>query len=294
VASLPLYGLCDLGLAPCTQEVPPAGERQAHLRLREFLEHKAPHYLKSLSVAEAAGEYTSRLGPHLKFGTISMRTVCQAVRRRTEQVGSWERRNLEGFTGRLFWRDHFAQKLRNLPRCERESYLEAFDAVPWSHREDHAQAWREGRTGYPLVDAAMRCLDRTGWLPFRLRALCATFHCIDLFLPWQWGATHFMQKLIDGDVAIDHWQWQSHAGASNRARGWFRVYNPIDGVAKIDPHGRFIRRWVPELAEAPLAALGAPWRHGISYRPPLVEHSAARRSALAVLEPLKRTGAKRS
>jgi deoxyribodipyrimidine photo-lyase len=288
IADWPGRTLADLGLAVCDQEVPLAGEREAHRLLAEFLNEKCPNYLKSLSVAEAASRSTSRLGPHLKFGTISVRTVIQRVRRRTAQVDRWQRRNLEGFQSRLFWRDHFAQKLRNLPRCERESYLEEFDAIAWSSRDDHYEAWCSGQTGYPLVDAAMRCLNRTGWLPFRLRALCATFHCIDLFLPWQQGARHFMRRLIDADVAIDHWQWQSHAGVSNRGRSWFRVYNPIDGVAKIDPEGTFIRRWVPELAGVPTEHLAAPWLHGVDYFPPLVEHAAARRRALAILEPLKR------
>ncbi len=288
IADVPLRTLADLGLPPTDQEVPTAGEREAHQLLGEFLTTKAPHYIKSLSIAEAASRYTSRLGPHLKFGTISVRSIYQRLRTRKREVDSWQKRNLEGFEGRLFWRDHFAQKLRNLPRCENESYLQVFDAVPWSTRDDHYEAWCTGHTGYPLVDASMRCLNRTGWLPFRLRALCATFHCIDLLLPWQRGALHFMQKLIDADVAIDHWQWQSHAGVSNRGRAWFRVYNPIDGVAKIDPDGSFIRRWVPELAGVNTEHLAAPWKHGIAYWPPLVDHAEARRRALALLEPLKR------
>ncbi|WP_287130418.1 deoxyribodipyrimidine photo-lyase [Candidatus Cyanaurora vandensis] len=288
IIDTPLRTLADLGLPPCDQMVPTAGEREAHQLLEEFLQEKAAHYLKSLSVAEDATCYTSRLGPHLKFGTISMRTVYQRVQARSQQVDSWQRRNLAGFQSRLFWRDHFAQKLRNLPRCEHESYLQDFDAVPWSNRADHYAAWCTGQTGYPLVDAAMRCLNHTGWLPFRLRALCATFHCIDLLLPWQGGARHFMQKLIDADVAVDHWQWQSHAGVSNRGRNWFRVYNPVDGVAKIDPAGTFIRRWVPELTGVSREQLAAPWRHGIAYLPPLVDHAEARARALALLEPIKR------
>lgn len=286
VPSNPLCTLSDLSLPPNTQDIPTAGEREAHCLLAKFLTHKAPSYLKSLSIAGQAGQYTSRLGAHLKFGTISTRTVYQQVQRR--QVGSWEKRNLDGFLSRLFWRDHFAQKLRNLPRCETDSYLEAFDQVPWSTNQEHYQAWCSGKTGYPLVDAAMRCLNQTGWLPFRLRALCATFHCIDLFLPWQWGARHYMKQLIDGDVAIDHWQWQSHAGVSNRRRTWFRVYNPIDSVAKVDPQGAFIRRWMPELADVPTESLAAPWKFNIDYCAPLVEHATARRRALTILEPVKR------
>jgi deoxyribodipyrimidine photo-lyase len=287
IQDAPLRTLADLGLPPTDQEIPTAGEREAHRLLGEFLTIKAPHYMKSLSVAEEASRFTSRLGPHLKFGTISMRTIYQRLQSRKREVGSWEKRNLDGFQSRLFWRDHFAQKLRNLPRCETESYLQVFDTVAWSKRDDHYEAWCNGQTGYPLVDASMRCLNRTGWLPFRLRALCATFHCIDLFLPWQMGARHFMSKLIDADVAIDHWQWQSHAGVSNTGRTWFRVYNPIDGMAKIDPDGTFIRRWVSELAEVRTEHLAAPWKHGIDYFSPLVDHDEARREALSVLEPIK-------
>jgi deoxyribodipyrimidine photo-lyase len=287
VSTTPLKSLEDLGLAATHQRIPVAGEREAHRLLNEFLHHKAARYLKSLSVATEASQYTSRLGPHLKFGTISVRTIYQQVQQQRQSATAWEQRNLDGFISRLFWRDHFGQKLRNLPRCETESYLEAFDSVPWSRNEQHYQAWCEGKTGYPLVDAAMRCLNATGWLPFRLRALCATFFCIDLFLPWQWGARHYMQQLIDGDVAIDHWQWQSHAGVSNKGRSWFRVYNPIKSIEKIDPKGIFIYQWVPELAGVSVQDLSRPALQGLNYPCPLVEHQQARRQALEVLEPIK-------
>jgi deoxyribodipyrimidine photo-lyase len=281
--------LSDLNLPPTSQIIPNAGEREAHRLLQDFLSHKAPRYLRSLSVATQASLNTSRLGPHLKFGTISARTVYQRVRQQRGAASKGEKRNLDGFIGRLFWRDHFAQKLRNLPRCEEESYLEAFDQVPWSENESHYAAWCEGKTGYPLVDAAIRCLNATGWIPFRLRALCATFLCIDLFLPWQWGARHYMQRLIDGDVAIDHWQWQSHAGVSNRGRTWFRVYNPTEGIQKIDPQGQFVRQWVPELAEVPMSAFRGPSLESYGYFRPLVDHPTARQKALEVLEPIKRS-----
>ncbi|MCG9893033.1 MAG: DNA photolyase family protein [Thermosynechococcaceae cyanobacterium MS004] len=283
----PLKSLEDLGLPMTTQTVPVAGEREAHRLLNEFLDCKVPRYLKSLSVATQASQNTSRLGAHIKFGTISVRTIYQQVLLKRRTATAWEQRNLDGFISRLFWRDHFAQKLRNLPRCETESYLEAFDSVPWSQNDQHYRAWCEGKTGYPLVDAAMRCLNATGWLPFRLRALCATFLCIDLFLPWQWGAKHYMQQLIDGDVAIDHWQWQSHAGVSNRGRTWFRVYNPVKSIEKIDPKGAFIRQWVPELANVPEEALRLSGSASLEYCCPIVEHQEARRRALAVLEPIK-------
>jgi deoxyribodipyrimidine photo-lyase len=285
----PYRSLKDLGLPATSQNIPIAGEREAHRLLHGFLQRKASRYLRSLSVATQASQNTSRLGPHLKFGTISARTVYQQVRQRRRSVSTkGEKRNLDGFISRLFWRDHFAQKLRNLPRCETESYLEAFDKVPWSQNEAHYAAWCAGQTGYPLVDASIRCLNATGWIPFRLRALCATFLCIDLFLPWQWGARHYMQQLIDADVAIDHWQWQSHAGVSNRGRTWFRVYNPIDGIQKIDPQGQFIQQWVPELATVPVAELQQPSLESYGYYKPLVDHNHARKQALRILEPIKR------
>jgi deoxyribodipyrimidine photo-lyase len=263
----PLRTLADLGLPPTDQQVPTAGEREAHCLLHDFLGTKAPRYLKSLSIATEASQSTSRLGPHLKFGTISARTVFHAVQQRHRVASSWEQRNLDGFVSRLFWRDHFSQKLRNLPHCETASYLEAFERVPWSQNTEHYQAWCEGQTGYPLVDAAMRCLNQTGWL---------------------WGARHFMQKLFDGDVAIDHWQWQSHAGVSNRGRAWFRVYHPTAGIDKIDPKGSFIRQWVPELADLPFKELARPNYHALGYYPPVIDHTQARLDALAILEPIKR------
>jgi deoxyribodipyrimidine photo-lyase len=294
IASSPIRNLKDLGLPQNVQVVPVAGEREAHQLLQSFIQTKASRYLKSLSVATEASQYTSRLGPHLKFGSISARTVFQAVEQQSRTASTWQTRNLDGFMSRLFWRDHFSQKLRNLPRCETDSYLEAFDRVPWSRNIDHYQAWCEGKTGYPLVDAAMRCLNKTGWIPFRLRALCATFLCIDLFLPWQWGAKHYMQKLLDGDVAIDHWQWQSHAGVSNRGRSWFRVYNPTKGIEKIDPQGIFIRQWIPELTDVPLETLTNPDYKTFDYPAPIVEHEQARINALSILEPIKHSYERKS
>jgi deoxyribodipyrimidine photo-lyase len=283
-----LRSLQDLKLSPTHQSIPAAGEREAHRLLHDFLNHKTHRYLQSLSIAVQASQNTSRLGPHLKFGTLSARTVYQQVRQYRPLATQWGKRNLDGFISRLFWRDHLGQKLRNLPQCETESYLTVFDQVPWSQNVEHYQAWCEGKTGYPLVDAAMRCLQKTGWIPFRLRALCATFLCIDLFLPWQWGAKHYMTQLMDADVAIDHWQWQSHAGVSNRGRSWFRVYNPIKSIAKVDPQGTFIHQWLPELAGVPVEGFSTPHLYGVNDYRPIVDHSEARRQALAILEPIKR------
>ena len=287
-----LRSLHDLGLPTHHQNIPLAGERQAHILLQDFLDQKASRYIRSLSNATTASQYTSKLSPHLKFGSISARMVYQKTKLKRQDASPWEKRNLNGFISRLFWRDHFAQKLKNLPRCETESYLAAFDQVPWSQNEAHYQAWCEGQTGYPIVDAAMRCLNETGWISFRLRALCATFLCIDLFLPWQWGAKHYMQKLIDADVAIDHWQWQSHAGVSNRGRKWFRVYNPIDSVKKIDPKGEFIKKWVPELHEATYEQLEQINLSTFNYPSMIVEHQTARKKALQILEPIKKSVSK--
>lgn len=298
IATQPYRSLIDLSLPSAHQWHPLGGERIAHQQLQHFLSQSSAVYLRSLSRATAATSHCSHLGAYLKFGCLSVRQVVQAARQ-YPTASKAHRRSLDAFVGRLFWRDHFYQKLRNLPHCEHESYLAAFDAVPWNRNEEDYSAWCEGYTGYPLVDAAMRCLKATGWLPFRLRALCATFLCIDLFMPWQWGALHYMQCLIDADVAIDHWQWQSHAGASNRSRHWFRVYNPVTGISKIDPEGEFIRRWLPELAAVPLAYLAAPWRLswslqqrlgcwlGTTYPWPRVEHTQARQRALRILQPLK-------
>ncbi|NJK72066.1 MAG: deoxyribodipyrimidine photo-lyase [Synechococcaceae cyanobacterium SM2_3_60] len=302
IANQPYRSLTDLHLPPCRQWHPVGGERYAHQQLQHFLSQSSAHYLRSLSRATAATSHCSHLGAYLKFGCLSVRQAVQAARQ-YPTFSKAQRRSLDAFVGRLFWRDHFYQKLRNLPHCETQSYLSAFDAVPWNRDWDDYIAWCDGQTGYPLVDAAMRCLKATGWLPFRLRALCATFLCIDLFMPWQWGALHYMQCLIDADVAIDHWQWQSHAGASNRARHWFRVYNPVSGCSKIDPEGDFIRRWLPELAAIPSEYLATPWRMswslqqrlgcwlGKTYPWPRIEHTQARRRALQILQPLKQTPA---
>lgn len=239
----------------------------------------------------------SYLSVHLRFGTISIRELVRHA---------WPRA-LQGSTGaqawlsELVWREFYVQVLANFPHVvdadgNSHSFKPAFDAIQW---EDGPQAqalftaWCEGRTGYPLVDAAMHQLNQTGYMHNRLRMVAASFLCKDLGLDWRWGERYFAEKLNDFDLAANNggWQWASSSGCD--AQPWFRIFNPVTQSRKFDPGGRFIRRYLPQLARLPDELLHAPWTAhpgdlsaagitlGAHYPEPVVDHEKARQQTLA-------------
>ena len=159
--------------------------------------------------------------------------------------------------------------------------------LEWENRKDWYEAWKEGRTGFPIVDAGMRQLKTTGWMHNRVRMIVASFLVKDLHLPWQWGAAHFMRHLIDGDLASNAHGWQWTAGTGTDAAPYFRIMNPILQSRKCDPKGDYIRKWVPELAHLDGQAIHEPGsleRAAANYPEPIVDHSKARERALKVYE----------
>ena len=292
VASGPIPFAAELELTPERKPIPLGGTQAARSLLREFLADKSDRYYWQLSYPGA--EATSGLSPYIKFGAISIRECYQAARRVLDGTEDFRKqRSCKQFISRLRWGSGFAQRFRYLPQLELRSLYGIFDREGWEFDEDLYVAWQEGRTGFPIVDAAARCLQATGgWqgLNFRVRAIYASFLSNLLGMDWRYGALHFMRHLIDGDCAIDHYQWAMQAGVTHCVnKSWTRIYNPQQvAVDRCDPEGEFIRRWVPEVAHLPSEQLGVPPSLD-SYASPVLEYKTARQKRVAALDRLRQT-----
>ena len=222
----------------------PRGGRDAALERLETFVRRLPDYPRNVAPPAAAEEHASRLSAHFKFGVLSTREVYQRVRRCPKGRG----RSM--FTSRLFWNHHYRQKLADWPGWMDRAVNPVFRGLYRSEHDPELEAaWREGRTGFPMVDAAMRALVETGFTNFRMRAMCASVFCYILREPWRRGADFMYYHLLDADPGINHPQWQSqtgHVGAHP-----VRVYDPAKQAREYDPDGEYIRTYVPELVELP-------------------------------------------
>ncbi|QSG01346.1 FAD-binding domain-containing protein [Natranaeroarchaeum sulfidigenes] len=279
------------GVEPSKRGVPTGGWRAAHERLEAFTE-RLDEYIGGISPPAAAEERTSHLSPYLALGCLSPREAYSYV---TEH--GREGRGRELFVERLFWNRHFSQKLADWPAATDRAINPVFRGLFRSrHDPDLVDAWKEGRTGFPLVDASMRALEATGWLNFRMRAMCATFYTYILQCWWKIGADWFYRHLIDADAAINYQQWQMQSGLVGVHP--LRIYNPRKQVRENDPDGEFIRKYVPELADLPAEHLDRPEktplsvqrecdvRIGEDYPHPVVEFERRREETRAILAEL--------
>ena len=266
--------LAALGMAPHQKTLQPAGERAARQTLKSFIQGRGRDYRRSMSSPLTAEDGCSRLSPHLAFGTLSMRTVHQAT---VVSMAQTQDRalayGLKGFSSRLRWHCHFMQKLESEPAIEFQNFSRACDglrpgdvlggAPPFDAVDDaRFQSWCAGRTGYPMVDACMRSLVATGWLNFRMRAMLVSFASNHLWLHWRDTGIFLARQFLDFEPGI-HWsQMQMQSGTTGI--NTLRMYSPTKQAQDHDPHGVFIRRWVPELARVPLPYLAAPWTMDIA------------------------------
>ncbi len=277
----PLPTLADLGFV-CDQRIPAAGESVAQGLLEDFCQGlRIFDYERARNFPAEQG--TSLLSPHLCWGTIGIRQVWQATREVEAEVRSEEAESsLKTWRQELCWREFYKHVLVHWPHVESGAYRRAFDALEWDNRQDWFQAWCAGQTGYPIVDAAMRQLNETGWMHNRCRMIVASFLTKDLLIDWRWGERYFMQKLVDGDLAANNggWQWSAGVGTDPRP---LRIFNPATQAARYDPEGEYIRRYLPELAGLDTPALlwvgddpKGSWalqeRRRCGYPDPIVDH----------------------
>jgi deoxyribodipyrimidine photo-lyase len=265
----------------------PAGERAASNRLRDFITRRLDAYHLRRDFPALDG--TSRLSPYLTSGVISPR-VCLHAALEVRGAGVLDSRSKASdgpttWTNELIWRDFYKHVLLAWPRLSmHRAFRPEMENVKWREDESDFEAWCAGRTGYPLIDAAMRQLGQTGWMHNRLRMLVAMFLSKHLLIDWRRGERFFMRRLVDGDLAANNggWQWSASTGAD--AVPYFRIFNPIAQSRRFDPDGEFIRRFVPELSDTPTQALHDPARlsagRPADYPRPICNHAQSRRRAL--------------
>ena len=252
----PLFG------AALTGDVQLGGRQAAIDLLRSFLTSRARNYQHGMSAPQSASKVCSRLSPHISFGTLSVREVEKAVAERRAQLGPQDqmfKRSLSSFSSRLVWRCHFMQKLEDQPDLDRACMHRGFEGLrePF-HNSEFLQAWCQGQTGYPFVDACMRSLNQTGWLNFRMRAMLVSFAAYHLWLDWRQFGPHLARQFTDYEPGIHYSQLQMQSGVTGI--NTIRIYNPVKQSYDQDPEGKFIRKWVPELADLSLQWLHEPWK----------------------------------
>jgi deoxyribodipyrimidine photo-lyase len=263
----------------------PTGMSGAQHLFRDFLE-RIQHYKSARDFPAVKGP--SYLSVHLRFGTISIRQLARTA----HQIGG---AGAEGWLNELIWRDFYFHILHHHPRVAAgHAFKPEFDEMEFPNEASLFQAWCEGRTGYPLVDAAMRQINQTGWMHNRLRMVAASFLVKDLLIDWRWGERYFAEHLIDFDFSANNggWQWAASTGCD--AQPWFRIFNPVTQSEKFDAEGKFIRKYVPELAACNDKEIHAPWLMtparqqsiqviiGKDYPAPVVDHATQRAMALAL------------
>lgn len=290
----------DLGLVDdfCVERQ--KGGRQNALNLLEsFLYQRGENYTREMSSPVTAFKSCSLLSAHIAFGTISLREIFVAVEKRQLELqmmsksvkGNWPSA-MRSFGGRLRWHCHFIQKLEDQPKIEFTNLHRAYDSLRLEFNEQYFAAWKEGKTGFPMVDATMRCLIATGWINFRMRAMLMSFASYHLWLPWQKTALHLAKLFTDYEPGIHYSQVQMQSGTTGINA--VRIYNPIKQGFDQDPQGVFIRQWVPELAQMSDQFIHMPWQQPDlmnGYPLPIVDEAEARKAAAQKIYNLRKDSA---
>ncbi len=284
--SLPLPSLAWWQLPECTAAIPEPGEKAARQRMKTFIESRVLHdYKPRRDVPE--GVTTSRLGQDLRFGLISIRELHSRCQEAMAADSSPQARlSIETYIKELAWREFYLAILWHYPGVFEEEFSPDFRGLHWPGTDAHFQAWCQGRTGFPIVDAGIRQLLATGFMHNRLRMITAMFLTKDLHCDWRLGESFFMRHLVDGENASNNGGWQWSAGTGADAAPYFRIQNPWTQSKRHDPQARYIQTWVPELRGLPAGLLLDPPKDGRPIAPgypaPIVDHAAERDRTLAL------------
>jgi deoxyribodipyrimidine photo-lyase len=278
--AIALPTLQDLGYTWTNGQVLEPGELVAQKQLSTFTDQAIAQYDEQRNLPAQPG--TSTLSPALKFGTIGIRTVWAATLAAQAQARSDEaQQGIKTWQQELAWREFYQHVMYHFPTLADGPYRSPFQQFPWTNNEAHFQAWCEGKTGYPIVDAAMRQLNQTGWMHNRCRMIVASFLTKDLILDWRWGEKYFMQRLVDGDLAANNggWQWSASSGMDPKP---LRIFNPASQSRKFDPEAEYIRQWLPEIrtvdtADLVTGVISSGDRDRCGYPAPIVDHAVQQR-----------------
>ena len=281
------------------------GRGNAERLLVSFLNERGRNYAKEMSSPLTAMTSCSRLSPHISFGNISIKEVYQTAKKKRDLlkgvkgIGSW-RSSISSFLGRLRWHCHFIQKLEDQPKIEWVNMARAYDNIRENDfNENYFEAWKVGLTGYPFIDACMRCLNETGYINFRMRAMLVSFASYDLWLDWRKTSKYMATQFLDYEPGIHYSQFQMQSGVTGINS--IRIYNPIKQQKDHDPEGIFVRKWVPELAKIPLEYIFTPHLMsdgfqekyscviGMNYPAPIIDHNLQVKKAKNILYKIKST-----
>ena len=267
----------------------PEDEQAAHKRLRMFVSKRIGDYHRLRDYPDVDG--TSTLSPYLATGVLSPRQCLHAALNANHGRLDSGKKGVTTWISELAWREFYRHVLIGFPLvCMGRPFKPETDGLPWRYDEERFDTWCTGRTGYPIIDAAMRQLNQTGWMHNRLRMITAMFLTKHLLIDWRWGEQYFMRRLVDGDLASNNGGWQWSASTGIDAAPYFRIFNPSSQSRRFDPQGSFIRRFLPELRDVPTALLHDPpalarnLPSGIDYPPPICDHAFARRRAIETFE----------